>query len=356
MFRDHPLIGVGADNFGIAFNQSRARAAAVTPVNEEIAEDLVLERAHNEVLQVFDELGVAGGIVFLLAFGVFAFGVFERLRRGGWRFSPMLWAALGAMTAFAGSSMVSSFSFRVVQNALAFFAAFAVALYEMSKPATVDTAATGKSVSLRGIAAVAAAAALAMLVYTGTKACGEYYLSVSEGTERFEDADRAARTSLQLDPGNAAAYYYLASRYANEGDYAKASELMSQAIDRGLGVSLTYHLLAKYRSLSGDTAGAEGSLATAVDIFPRSVFLRVRYAALLEDLGRTDLAAKQMEIARNIDSRQSNGWYNIIRQGSVAAFYNARSDPGIAPPAELIPENVVLDYLDRPDFTRAPAD
>jgi hypothetical protein len=74
--------------------------------------------------------------------------------------------------------------------------------------------------------------------------------------------------------------------------------------------------------------------------------LRERYAVYLEDAGRPADASAQMDIARSIDQKQANGWYQIIRNGSVAAYFAARSDPNIAAPAELLPESAVLDFLD----------
>jgi hypothetical protein len=55
-----------------------------------------------------------------------------------------------------------------------------------------------------------------------------------------------------------------------------------------------------------------------------------------------------MEQARSIDPRHAAGWYEIIRRGSVRAYYNAVNDPSLAAPTELRPNNAVLEYLDQP--------
>jgi len=122
--------------------------------------------------------------------------------------------------------------------------------------------------------------------------------------------------------------------------------LLSEGIERGIGVSITYSDLAKYQASAGDQAAAEKTLNEAIKIFPRSVFLRVRFATFLEDAGKPAEAAAQMEFARTIDAKHANGWYQIIRNGSVAAFYAAKADPSLAAPAELLPYNAVLEYLD----------
>src|SRR5437016_5842479 len=135
MAANHWLIGVGADNFGIAFNAAKADLAAKHPsaASEEIAEDYVVERAHNEFLQIFAELGIVAILLFMAVFGYFALLTVKCFRRNIYALSPVLWAAHAGMTAFFSSSMFSSFSFRAFQNGLVFFIVFAVALNELAK-------------------------------------------------------------------------------------------------------------------------------------------------------------------------------------------------------------------------------
>jgi hypothetical protein len=54
----------------------------------------------------------------------------------------------------------------------------------------------------------------------------------------------------------------------------------------------------------------------------------------------------QMDAARHDEPRQAEGWYRLIKNGSVNAFYAAQNDPQIALPAELMPDKAVLMYLD----------
>jgi len=48
--------------------------------------------------------------------------------------------------------------------------------------------------------------------------------------------------------------------------------------------------------------------------------------------------------------KQAAGWYQIIRNGSVAAYYAALADPNSAAPADLYPGNAVFDFLDEKKF------
>jgi O-antigen ligase len=346
MITEHPVLGVGADNFGTAFNEARADLAArnTSDHTPEVAEDYVVERAHNEFLQVFGELGVVGFCLFLAIFGTFAFMAAAAFFRNGRRLPPALWACIAGMVAFFASSFVSSFSFRAAENGIAFFIVFAIGVNELIK---LDRKVTGIRFHRGVTISLILFAAAAMIVYSSTKAAGQYSLYLAERSQDFETAASCGTTSLRLDPGNAGAYYYLATIYAKENDFGKASDLLSQSIYRGLGVSVTYSFLAKYQALAGDPERADGTLARAVKIFPNSTFLRVRYAVFLEDQGKTAEAADQMNAARSVDPRQAKGWYQIIRNGSVAAFYTAKADPTIAAPAELKPESAVFEYLDQ---------
>src|SRR5205823_9801650 len=124
-----------------------------------------------------------------------------------------------------------------------------------------------------------------------------------------------------------------------EGRYDLAASAMREAVNRGYGVTQTYSLLAKYQTLAGQDAAALNTLDEALSVFPRSVFMRVRYALFLEQHGRPADASRQMEIARKISPKQANGWQAIIAEGSLAAFHRSQTDPQTAAPADLRPEN-----------------
>src|SRR5205085_8776526 len=91
----------------------------------------VVERAHNEFLQIFDELGVVGFALIIAMAVAFCIQAYRAFRRGR-RLSPIFWAAVAGMAGFIASSMVSSFSFRAVQNGVVFFVLLAMAVSELS--------------------------------------------------------------------------------------------------------------------------------------------------------------------------------------------------------------------------------
>ncbi|MFM9905022.1 MAG: O-antigen ligase family protein [Pyrinomonadaceae bacterium] len=349
MAADHWLIGVGGDNFGIAVNEARARLAvrSTDDTTPEIAEDYLVERAHNEILQIFAELGVIGTCLIAGLFCSFVYFAFKRFWRDRYRASPAFWAAVGGMTGFFVSSMVSSFSFRAIQNGVVFFMVFAVAVSEIRKtPAVRKIVRTNRKTS-RLMAATGIIAALVIVAFSGAKGLAESYIYSAERNQDFPQAAALYRSALRLDPDNAAAYVFLAGRYSAEGDDATAARLLREGIDRGIGVTVTYSLLAKFQAASGDADGAGKTLAEAVSIFPNSVFIRVRYAKYLADQGQSDDSERQMKIADSIDSRQALGWSIMLNEGSVAAFYKAKDDSKIAAPVELLPNNAVFEYLNK---------
>lgn len=350
MIGAHPLIGVGAGNFGVTFNDSKAAYAARHPEDRtpDIAEDYVVERSHNELLQVFAELGIVGLIFWVAGFALLALAIAGKFVRSRFQLSPVMWSCVGGMLAFGVSSMVSSFSFRAIQNGIAFFIVAAIAFYELGKsrpPAeTRDSRRNNHRVL---IAACTGAGCILLTVFAGSKALGEYYAYRAERTDDPVQALELYRKSIAVDDDNAQAYYFRAFREASAGSYADAASSMRMAIERGLGVSITYSRLAEFQLRSGDPNGSEATLREGLRIFPNSVFLRVKYANFLRDEKHDPAFESEMAYANSVDSRQAKGWDALLSRGSVAAYYAARADEGIARPAELHPQNAVLAYADK---------
>ena len=349
MAADHWLVGVGGDNFGTAFNSTRgAQERKPVPGAPEIVDYFAVERSHNEPLQIIAELGLVGIILLAVAFGTFLILLIKCAAHNEYHLSPVLWGAIAGMISFIASSMVSSFSFRAIQNGIAFFLVFAVALNETIKnlPAKTRPEAAGQN-WLKPVIVAGAVLSVLTLVYCGAKFVSEYHFHHAQNAEDLNAAAALYEQGLRFDPDNGNAHLALGSLRAQQNDYQEAAMSMRRAIDRGLGVTMTYALLAKQQRLAGDSAAAQQTFLEALSVFPGSVYLRVAYASFLEDAAKHDEAAEQLAIAKGIDPRQANGWHILIRDGSVAAFYRAQKNPEIAPPAELWPDNAVRQYLDK---------
>ncbi len=350
------LIGVGADNFGERFNDYREAYRVEHPDDppNELVSDGLVERAHNELLQTAAELGVVGLIMLLAPFGIFAVWLFQTLAARGFRLSYMFWGSLGGLVAFAASSMVSSFSLRLTQNGIVFFLVFLIAINELRKarPAQIVAALTNGRSALT-VKHVAVGIFLSLMLATGVlKAAAEYYVVLGDRSGDTKSALDLYARARRLDPDYSTTYLHGASRSAAEGDNRTAAQQMRKAIESGCGVVLNYSVLAGFETDTGDLEAASATLEKALHIYPNSVFLRVRYALLLAGSGKNMDSDAQMEAARRIEPRQAAGWYQLIKKGSVAAFYAAQNDRGIAAPAELLPEKAVLMYLDKsPDVS-----
>ncbi|HEX6279682.1 MAG TPA: O-antigen ligase family protein, partial [Pyrinomonadaceae bacterium] len=128
MLRDNPTAGVGGDNFGMQVNRYRQAYGAANPqdINLANAEDQIPGHAHNEFLQVAAELGGVGVAIMtwlLVGIGALAFRSIRYVRSGS--LYPV--AAILGPGMFLASSLVSSYSFRVMQNGIVFFFVLAVA-------------------------------------------------------------------------------------------------------------------------------------------------------------------------------------------------------------------------------------
>ena len=351
MVEEHLLTGVGADNFGERFNESRAsyRMAHPNEPGVEFVSDGLVKRAHNEPLQVIAELGIIGIGLLGAAFFVFLAWVFRTLARTRLRASPMFWAAFGGMAAFGASSLVSSFSLRLVQNGIVFFLVFAVAVNEIMKAegkAAIENTPFKLAKMATPVFAAISVLLVLMLATYGLKAAAEYMVFKADSETDSAAAAALYKSALRLDPDYASAYLRNSGRSYDRHEYRVAASELRKAIDRGMGVVITYSALASCYIKDGDMVAADRTFIEALEIFPRSVFLRVRYAIFLDDMSRIVDADQHFAIAYGVDSSQAKGWSNIIKNGSVAAYYAAKSDPAIASPVQLLPQAAVYEYLD----------
>ena len=344
----HLLTGVGADNFGLAFNEARKSYRLQNPDNptDEVAEDYLVERAHNEPLQVLAELGIPGLILFVFPFGIFCYFFVRKLARDRFRISPVAWAAAAGMSAFAVSSMVSSFSFRSAQNGAVFFIVMAIAVREITKHPAKTKVARRASYSATAYL-FTWFTALALGVFCVFKIAAEYHAYQADRAGTLAESEEHFRLAIGFDREYAGAYLAHAGRTSQENEPARSAKLYRYAISNGIGTAPTYASLAKQETLANVQNEADASYRESIAIYPRSVFLRISYAVFLENQGRVPDATAQRAAAILINRRQANGWYELIRNGSMAALGRSLTDKTVAPPAELMPESAVRQFLDK---------
>lgn len=357
MLREHPLLGVGANNYEMAFPEARARFAERHPNSPLVSlnEQLLVIYAHNEYVQMGAELGVVGLALFMLFASALAFAFLRALRHPT-KALPALGAGAG-MLAFAISSGASASSFRYLGGGLLFFFAASVvarvaASVNTSRAEAQDSSLTSNSsltlsTRARRVSLHAAlAASLVVVCCAGLRAAGTVLHGMAQSSEDPARAERLYKASLVADGWSAQTHFGYGLWLHARGRAADSLPHLRYAAERGFNSSTCLVRLAAAETEAGDVAAAERTLASAVRSYPRSIFLRVRHSLALEGLNRADDAALEISAAELINSRDTRSWRLLIFNDVDAAVEAAKGDPErFAMPGELQPEDAVLAVL-----------
>jgi O-antigen ligase len=349
MMRAHPLLGVGGNNYQVNFGEGRAQFAARYPNSPLVAmnEHLLPIYAHNEYVQMAAELGIIGFVLFVL-FGVSLVANFARGLRVKGQSLPVLGAG-GAMLAFAISSGASASSFRYVSGGLIFF--FAAALISrrvknVPPPADEPKKAVnfpGRTLRLIGLC-FCGLMPLGVALFT-TQAVGTTLHGLAETSSDANEAERYYRASLQVYPANTAAHFGYGMWLYGRNRPNDGVPYLRHAVERGFNSSICFAYLAAAENSAGDLDAAERTLATAVRVYPLSLFLLVRHSAALNSRGRAEESKRVFSRAFLLDSRAARGWQQLIDNDIDAAYLAARQDENIAMPGELVPQAAVFEVL-----------
>jgi O-antigen ligase len=342
MLRERPIIGVGANNYEVAFPEARAQFSAKYPDSPlvNLNEAALAQQAHNEYLQIAAELGAVG--IFL--FAAFAAALLWVTGRALFRApSPLAVGASASLLVFAVSSGATSVSFRYMGSGLLFF--FAAAVVSRSRVSATRSSRplpTAPPVYSR----VLAGGALAFAALTLGVMCAQAVsITLHGAAQAGADAGRAEqlyRASLKLNPFDAATHYDYGSMLYYAGRAAEAVPHLRYATERGFNTSVCYAHLAAAEAEAGDLQAAERTLAFASGVYPRSVFLRVRHSAALSELGQSESAEREFAAALIVDEGAARGWGQVINNGIDAAAFAARLDHRQARPGELSPEECIF--------------
>jgi O-antigen ligase len=346
MFRAHPLLGVGANNYEIAFPQARAQFSALHMNSPLVGlnEHLLTRYAHNEYVQILAELGGIGLLLFVIFCLVLIRTFWRALSRAR---QPLLVLGCGAgLLAFAVSSGASAFSFRWVGSGLVFFfAAALVSHYASAGTARPSPATTGSPVFARMALACALVCSAVIFVGAGAQASNSIMHACAESNPSSAQAEQYYRLALRFNDFDAGSHFNYGLLLYNQRRPGEAVSHLRYAVANGINTSTSYASLAAAEEQAGDLGAAEQTLANAVRIYPRSVFLLVRHAAALARLGRTEESDSEFSAALLVDSRAARGWYQLINFDIDAAMVAATQDTNIAMPGELLPQNGVFVVL-----------
>ena len=350
MFSNNYLVGVGADNFGLEFNKYRAVFSA-NPANKSTAnlqEELLPQRAHNEYVQILAELGIVGAIIVLLLFwGIAKLGFSEIKRNNLSRANILTHSAIAGIVAFLVSSLFSSFSFRLMQNGLVFFFLLAILLRDCAFEKNREKQ-NNLLIAPRlklAFVSIALIGCLSLTVLSALKATSQFLVSQAEKQDNLETAKSYYENAILLDSANSLANYTYGLRLFGENNYQESAEQFQQSVEKGLNDSVSYSNLISLQLLANQTQPAFETTSRAVEIFPYSVFLRVRYAALLKKLNSNEESDQQFEIAARLNKKQAETWWLLIIDGALAASRESRVNKEILSLEELKPERAIYSVL-----------
>jgi len=185
-----------------------------------------------------------------------------------------------------------------------------------------------------------------MLCGMSAQAANVLLHGLAYSTAELTRADSFYRSALSWNPYDAATHFTYGTWLLSHERAGEAVPHLRFAAENGFNSSLCYAYLVAAETSAGDLKAAEQTLSRAVKVYPRSVFLRVRYAAALSKLGREQEAGQEYAAALAVNAKAARGWYELIFHGLDAAGAAARQDANIALPGELQPEGCVFVILD----------
>jgi O-antigen ligase len=350
MAQAHPLLGVGGNNYEAAYATARAQFSAKHQDSSLVSlnEHLLTVYAHNEYVQLLAELGAIGLMLFVL----FSLSLVAALRRALKHPSQMLPAlgAGGAMLAFAVSSGASGSSFRYFGGGLVFFFAAATLTRISAGIQTSSSDKPKKPIHLVGSLRQAMSFGLCalMLLATGVfsaQGAGTVLHALAQSSADPAKAEGYFQSSLKIYPASPATHFGYGLWLYNNRRAAEALPHLRYAVENGFNSSICYGYLAGSADSAGDSAFAERTLASAVRVYPVSVFLLVRYSTALKRSGRMEESETVFSRAVLLDARAAQGWQQLIDNDIDAAYLAARQDKNIAMPGELFPQAAVFEVL-----------
>ncbi|MEP7212767.1 MAG: O-antigen ligase family protein [Acidobacteriota bacterium] len=344
MFSAKRLTGVGADNFGMQLNYYRAEYASKYPEDPNLAsaESDIPERAHNEYLQIAAELGTVGIVIFICFLAGIGMTALRVLRTRRLRLESL--AAVLGLAMFMASSLVSSYSFRLIQNGFVFFFVLAV-LAKFSSGRTPDEPpATTRMLNPERVKLALGFGVIICLslgAYSVVRVTSVIYTKHANYVQNTDEAALMYKQAMWLDDENPDAPNILGLRLLREGKYSESIPYLQRSIDIGKAPSADFSYLATAHWLSGHCSGAVAALAQGATLYPRSPFVLTRYAEILKRCGDTENSVAQLQRALTINKSAANTWWAMLNDGPRAASERASVRDDFSKIMDLQPQNAI---------------
>ena len=117
---------------------------------------------------------------------------------------------------------------------------------------------------------------------------------------RLDEAVALFRKELEVSPGNAMAFYLLGDAYTRQRRWDDALEALQRSVWLNPFFSGPFVLMGKAYQAKGDRAAAEGMLRRAIGYDPNNKAAHYLLAQLLQQLGRTEEARKEFDVAQRL--------------------------------------------------------
>jgi tetratricopeptide (TPR) repeat protein len=131
---------------------------------------------------------------------------------------------------------------------------------------------------------------------------GELYLFHSQ----IEDAIAEFRKELEINPGNAAAYYKLADGYSRVQKFDEAERLLQRSIWLDATSTGPYILLGKVLEKKGETELAVRALQRALAMDPNNPMPHHLLGQAYRDLGKNEDADRELTLAGRLEQSQNS--------------------------------------------------
>jgi len=264
-FGEKPAFGHGAGTYQFSWDQLRSISLPVLD-------------AHSLYLEAFAELGLVGGLLVLALVGMLLWTGFAAWRgaRGAQR--ELCAALLAAALAFAVGAAIDWFWEIAALGAIFFLASGVLVAARCAQLSRVSVAADGQGEGRRFGLAVAG---LAIAWVTALALIGpllvNHEIKASQAAAASGNVSSAvdhANTARSIEPWAASPYVQLGLLAQVQGEYATASERLSQAIRREDHNWVLYYLRSKIEHEAGEAGSARADLGRARQLNPRESCLQ----------------------------------------------------------------------------------
>lgn len=255
-FGEAPLLGHGAGSYEFSWEKLRSI-------------EMPVHNAHSLYLEVFDELGLLGGLLVLGLFGLLLWTGFATWRASVGASRELYAVLFAVMLAFAVGTGLDWFWEVAGLGAVFFLVGGVVCAARCAQVAPTTAPARrgggyGFAVATMVLAWIAAIALIGpLLVEHEVKASQQ---AAAEGN--LTEAVSKAASARSIEPWAASPYVQLGLLAQLQGDTAAARERLSQAIEREDRNWQLYYLRSKVEREAGDVAAAEADVREARRLNP----------------------------------------------------------------------------------------